>query len=138
MFVTSSVTGTLGEGLVTLQSLSNFAVSGSGTSFVPTNGKTLRLQSFSVSWTQVTPSVGANGAVNVRLRASNNGAVTAKSPMIASLTVTSPTTGSQQGATAVLDWADGIELTGTQQFGVTQQSNMVQGGFDISIVAFEY
>lgn len=139
MFVTSSVSGTLGENLVTLRALSDYALSGSGaTSFVPTNGKRFRLQNFNASWATVTPSPGANYAVTLRLRVSSTGAVTAKSPSICSLTITAPVTGSKQGASGEVEFPDGVEFFGTQQFGVTQESNTTQAGFDVSLIGFEY
>jgi hypothetical protein len=144
-YATSSVSGTLGETLISFQALSDFALSGSTAStFGARFGRVLRLQSMILTWNSATA---VSGSVICRFRVSPAGAVTATSPSVFALAVANSNaasstganaTGINQGATAQIMFPDGFEISGIKQFGVTQQANTTAAGFDVAIMGYEY
>ena len=125
---TFSASGVNGAGftetMITLTPTSNFTTGTTGTSFTVTSGKTLRLQSLVFSTN--------GGAMTCRLRISSSGAVTTSTNMILATSSTSNFTASS------IDIPDGLELSGSVQFGLTQQYLSSGNFFDVSLIGFEY
>jgi hypothetical protein len=144
MFVTSSVTGVLGEALISLQAVRGYQTSGSITGqtswLAASSGKTFRLQAMTLSWNNVTA---VSGSVLVRLRVHPSASVTAKSLSIASIGIGSFASTGPGGIGFVptstsVNFPDGIEFSGANQIGVTQQAGLVAGAFDIALIGYEY
>lgn len=141
-FTTSSVSGTLGETLISLQAVRGFNASGAvGTSFqAASSGKTFRLQQMILTWNSVTA---VTGSVLCRLRVHPSASVTAKSLSIGSLGVGVVGNGGNAAGigfsyTTMLDFPDGVEFSGNHCIGVTQQANTTTAGFDVSLIGYEY
>lgn len=147
-FVTSSMSGVLGEALFNMQRLSAFILSGVITSsWYATNGKTLRLQTANL---MLMTSMPTSASCIIRLRVSNaapgTGAsvITAKSPSIWSMGLTAgqagPTGGGVVSASSMVTviFPDGFEVSGQQQFGFTTQCTTTNCTIDFSVSGFEY
>lgn len=140
-FCSSSVSGVLGEALFSMQRFSNYNFSGSVTSsWYATNGKTLRLQSATLT---LFNSTAVTSSVLIRMRVSNaapgTGAsvITAKSPSVWSIATFAGTTAGAAN-TVMVDFPDGLEITNQTQFGFTQQASTTATVFDFNVTGFEY
>lgn len=126
-FTATNVLGTNNsETMVTLTPATDFVTSSSGTSFGVTSGKKLRIQSFTVS-----DSANLN-ATSIRLRISNSGAVTTSTLVVVCL---------DSAGSNTIFFPDGLELSGSMQFGVSQlRVDGSPGGvkLDVSIIGYEY
>jgi hypothetical protein len=123
------------EGLVTLTPVSDGTAGSTGTTFAVTAGKRLRLQSMSVvSRASGTTAVG----VQVSLRMTASGSVSASSPLVA--TIGAGLIGTQVAVAAssnFITFPDGIELSGTMQFGISQ-IGIATAGASVTLIGYEY
>jgi len=131
----TAIATTTTDTMVTLTPSSDFATGGSGTSFTVTAGKRLRIQTISVAFRAGTA---ANLAANFRFRVSTSGAVTTATAVAVSLA--SQSTNATIGSIGVgfVNFPDGLELSGTMQFGISQLSTLTTSTVDVSIVGYEY
>ncbi len=125
------------EALLTMTPYADLVAGGGATTFAVTSGKRLRIQSITATW-RSTSTVNIGAIVRLRLLA---GTVLVGSPIHASL-------GGQVSnlATAVsgntlsesITFPDGLELSGTMQFGLTQLCQGTGGTMDVQVVGYEY
>jgi hypothetical protein len=122
------------EALITLTPISDGAAGGTATSFAVTNGKRFRIQSLAVT---VRNAGAAAQGVIVNLRMSASGAVTASSPLIGTVGAgTYLATANVVGA-GMDSFPDGIELSGTMQFGISQVGTATAGN-TVTLIGYEY
>lgn len=137
---TYNVTGlacSTSEALISLTPYADLVASGAATTFAVTAGKRLRIQSITVT-SRATSTVNVGGVVRLRLLA---GTVLVGSPCHASLGCMSSNL-----ATAVIGNAmtynvvipDGLELSGTMQFGLTQIFSATTATIDVQVTGYEY
>ncbi len=125
------------EALITLTPYADLVAGGGASTFAVTSGKRLRIQAINVT-VRATSTVNVGGIIRFRLLA---GTVLVGSPIHATL-------GCQASnlATAVigncqsysLTFPDGLELSGTMQFGLTQLFSATTATIDVQVVGFEY
>lgn len=134
IYEATATASTTTDTMATLTPLSAFTAGTTGTSFTVTAGKTFRIQTFSCT-VRATAATAISG-INFRLRISASGAVTTATA--ASFTIALPTTAAtaNTGSSGQITFPDGLELSGTQQFGVSMQATA--GTFDIQIIGYEY
>jgi hypothetical protein len=133
-FTASAVAGVTTEGLITLTPYKDLVAGSTGTTFAVTAGKRLRIQSIAVTWRNNTA---AAGGVTVRLRLLA-GTVLVGSPVHGSLNATTALATIGSGATSFMNIPDGLELSGTMQFGLTQLAVGAVVGFDVHVTGYEY
>lgn len=137
---TYNVTGlacSTAEALISLTTYADLVAGGAATTFAVTAGKRLRIQSITVTC-RATSTVNVGGVVRLRLLA---GTVLVGSPCHASLGCMSSNL-----ATAVIGNAmtynvvipDGMELSGTMQFGLTQIFSATTATIDVQVTGYEY
>ncbi len=135
VYEATATAGVTTEAMMTLTPLSNFTAGATGTSFTVTAGKTFRIQQFVVT-VRATAATAVSGIV--RLRISASGAVTtATAPSITlGAPPTSATTNSGNSSAASIP--DGLELSGTMQFGISQLFTATSASVDVMIIGYEY
>jgi hypothetical protein len=112
-------------------------VAGAGaTSISVTSGKTLRLTAIIFS-TRSTSAAVLSGRCALRMNPS--GAVTASSPILAIASTTQQAAAlAEAGDTCVVPLPDGIEISGTQQVGLSQVCSATTGVVYATLIGFEY
>lgn len=133
-YTASAVTGVTAEALITLTPYKDLVAGSTGTTFAVTAGKRLRLQTLVVTWRNNTA---AAGGVTVRFR-TLAGTVLVGSPVQLSVNATTSLATIGSGATSSLAFPDGMELSGTMQFGLTQLAVGAVVGFDVHVTGYEY
>jgi hypothetical protein len=133
-FTASAVTGVTTEALITLTPYRDLTAGSTATTFAVTSGKRLRLQSIWVTWRNNTA---VAGGVTVRLRMLA-GTVLVSSPVQGSANATTSLATIGSGLTVPMPIPDGMELSGTMQFGLTQLAVGAVVGFDVHVIAYEY
>lgn len=133
-YTVSGLAGATAEALVSLTPYADIVASGAATTFPVTSGKRLRLQSMIVTWRNNTA---AAGGVTIRFRMLA-GTVLVASPVHFSLNASTALATIGSGASAVLTFPDGFELSGTMQFGITQIAVGAVVGLDVHILGYEY
>lgn len=133
-FTASAVAGVTTEGLITLTPYRDLVAGSTATTFAVTAGKRLRLQAITVTWRNNTA---AAGAVTIRFR-TLAGTVLVGSPVQLSLNATTASAAIGGGNTASINFPDGMELSGTMQFGLTQLALGAVVGFDVHVTGYEY
>jgi hypothetical protein len=133
-FTASAVAGVTTEGLVTLTPYRDLVAGSTATTFAVTGGKRLRLQTLTVTWRNNTAAV---GAVTIRFR-TLAGTVLVASPVQLSLNASTGLATIGSGSTASVNFPDGMELSGTMQFGLTQLAQSAVVGFDVHVTGYEY
>lgn len=133
-YTASAVAGVTTEALVSLTPYADLVAGGAATTFAVTAGKRLRLQAIVLTWRNNTA---AAGGVTIRLRLLA-GTVLVTSPVQASLNATTSLATIGSGATTELILPDGLELSGTMQFGLTQLAVGAVVGFDVHVIGYEY
>lgn len=134
-YVATATAGVTTEALLTLTPYADLVASATGTSFAVTASKRLRLQSMIVTWRNNTA---AAGGVTIRFRTNASGAAIVTSPVQFAINATTTGATIGQGATNILTFPDGLELSGTMQFALTQIAVGAVVGLDVSIVGYEY
>jgi hypothetical protein len=122
------------EALVTLTPISDGTAAATATSFGVTSGKRLRIQQVCVS----TRNAGAAGqGVVIQLRMTSTGAVTATSPLVGTIATGTNLAIANSANSDCMVMPDGFELSGTQQFGVSQVGSATANN-TVVIQGFEY
>jgi hypothetical protein len=122
------------EALVTLTPISDGTAGGTATTFAITAGKRFRIQAINVT----TRNAGAAGqGVVVNLRMTNTGAVTATSPLVATAAAGTQLTIANVTATGSATIPDGLELSGTMQFGISQVGSATANN-TVTLIGYEY
>lgn len=134
-YVATATAGVTTEGILTLTPYADMTAGGTATTFAVTSGKRLRLQSMVLTWRNNTA---AAGGVTVRFRVNSAGAAIVSSPVQFALNATTTGATIGQGATSVLTFPDGLELSGTMQFALTQLAVGAVVGLDVSVIGYEY
>jgi hypothetical protein len=124
------------EALLSMVPVRAGAAAASATSIQATSGKTLRLVAIIFS-TRSTSAAVLSGRCALRMNPS--GAVVASSPILAILSCAQQAAAlAEAGDTCVLPLPDGIEISGTQQVGLTQLCSAATGVVYATIIGFEY
>jgi hypothetical protein len=131
---TASFTAAATEGLVSLTPVSDGVPGSAGTSFTVTAGKRFRLQALMLTCFNVTAAI---HACQVNLRMSASGAVTASSPLIGTVGTTTAAATIGLANSQAQSFPDGIELSGTMQFGISQ-IGIALAGQTVVLVGYEY
>jgi hypothetical protein len=130
----ASYTGTTTEALLSLTPITDGVVGTPATSFTVTSGKRFRLQSVMVT----TKNAGAAGqGTEINLRTTASGAITTTSPLVGSCAAGTYLAIANVCGTAFMPIPDGLEFSGTMQFGVTQQGTATAGN-TVVLVGYEY
>lgn len=134
--VIGGVTAVTTEALLTLTPTRAGVAGTAGTSIQATAGKTLRITGIVFS-TRSTSAAVLSGRCALRMNPS--GAATATSPIIAIAATTQQAAAlAEAGDTCVVPIPDGIEISGTQQIGLTQVCSATTGVVYASLIGFEY
>ena len=134
-YVATATAGVTTEGILTLTPYANMVASSTATSFAVTSGKRLRLQSMVLTWRNNTA---AAGGVTVRFRTNASGTAIVSSPVQFALFAGTTSATAGQGASNILTFPDGLELSGTMQFALTQLAVGTVVGLDVSVIGYEY
>lgn len=119
------------EGLRTTSRSIGGATVSTGSSWTVTSAKTCRIQSLAVTMTHT-----AVNFYKVFLRISDTGAVTTSSPFAACAVVQNQAT--QGGGTALVNFPDGLELSGSMQFGISTIGAVAAGTGTVNLITYEY
>ncbi len=133
--VIGGVTAATVEALLSLVPTRDGVAAAAATSFAITAGKRLLLQ---VATAGITSTAAAAISGRIALRMNPAGAVTATSPILAIIDLHSTAALAQAGDTQTIPIPDGVEFSGTHQFGLTQIGSVATGTFRVSLVGFEY
>lgn len=124
------------EALLALNVSRDGAATASVTTITVTSGKRFRVQAI-VAGVRSSAATVLSGRVSLRMNPS--GAVTASSPIIAILSMTQQAAAlAEAGDTCVVAVPDGIEFSGTMQFGLSQVCSGTGGVVYASIIGYEY
>lgn len=131
----AGVTAVTTEALLAL-SVSRDGAATSSISTIPvTSGKRYRVTQLVVGMISTAAAV-LSGRFSLRMNPA--GAVTASSPIIATLPIPSGAALAQAGGWMIMDVPDGIEFSGTMQIGVSQVCSAITGTIWASLIGFEY
>ena len=130
----ASFTAAATEALITLTPITDGTAGTAATSFAVTAGKRLRLQALSVNTRNAGAAV---QAVVVQLRMTSTGAVTATSPLIATLSAGTLTATANIANGTTISFPDGLEISGTQQIGISQIGTATAGN-TVTLIGYEY
>jgi hypothetical protein len=130
----AGVTAVTTEALITMIPQRDGTATGTVTAQSVTSGKRLHLTNFVCGCISSGASV-LSGRVSLRMHPT---AVVAASPIICTATLSVPAALAQMGDWFVCPIPDGIDFTGTQQFGVTQVFNATTGTVWASVFGFEF
>jgi hypothetical protein len=130
----ASFSATTSEALVTLTPITDGTAGSTGTSFAVTAGKRFRVQALLLSIKNAAAAI-QGGIVNLRMSAS--GAVTTSSPLVTTVgaSTLAATANLCNGNEAMIP--DGLEFSGTMQFGVSQVG-IAAAGYNVTLVGYEY
>ncbi len=131
---TASFTAATTEGLVTLTPITDGAAGTTGTSFTVTAGKRFRIQALMLTCFNITAAI---HACQINLRTSSSGAITTASPIIATVGTTTAAATINEANSQAQSFPDGIELSGTMQFGISQ-IGIALAGQTVSLIGYEY
>ena len=131
------ITGVTSEALATMQIVKGLVAQTAATSYTVTAGKTLRIQSMSVTVRDTTSTLAMG---RVRIRGVNSGSVAANSPLVAALEVVNMpgTAAANIGESDMWCFPDGIEIPGGAQIGVSHIENTTSSTISFCIVGYEY
>lgn len=122
------------EALVTLTPITDGVAGTTGTSFSVTAGKRFRLQSACI----ITRNAGAAAqGVVIQVRQTSTGAITTTSPLIGTVAAGTGIAVANVSAANCYTFADGIEFSGTEQFGVSQVGSATANN-TVVLTGFEY
>lgn len=122
------------EALITLTPNSDGTLGATGTSFSVTAGKRFRLQAIMLTCFNATAAI---HACQVNVRMSTTGAVTTASPIISTVAVSTAAATANLSASQAQSLPDGVELSGTMQFGISQ-IGVALAGQTVVLVGYEY
>jgi hypothetical protein len=127
-------TPAVAETLVSLTPFTDGTAGAVGTSFVVTAGKRLRIQAILLSITNATAAIHATEAT---LRMSATGVVTTASPIIGAVGVSTAAATASLSSSQGQAFPDGVELSGTMQFGVSA-NGIALAGSTVTVIGYEY
>jgi hypothetical protein len=130
--ITAALAPAAAEAMVSCTPQRGGTTAAAATSFTVTAGKRFRIQRLAVV---VRASTTTAASAQVNLRISATGAVTTASPIVATTGATSGIVANQSAA-GCADFADGLELSGTQQFGVSM-IGVATGTATITLTGYE-
>lgn len=134
--VIGGVTAVTSEALLSLVVVRDGVAAGGATTITVTSGKRFRVQGI-VAGVRSSAATVLSGRVALRMNPS--GAVTASSPILAILSMTQQAAAlAEAGDTCVMAVPDGIEFSGTMQFGLSQVCSGTGGVVYASIIGYEY
>lgn len=133
--VIAGVTAVTVEALLSMVATRDGVAVAGATTFAVTAGKRLRITGISVGMISTGASV---LSMRFALRMNPAGAAVAASPILRIIPVPSGAALAQAGGYADIEFTDGIELSGTHQFGITQIGNAATGTCWVSVSGFEY
>jgi hypothetical protein len=133
--VIAGVTAVTTEALLSMVPVRDGTAGGAATTFAVTSGKRLRLTSITVGLISTSAAVLSGRFV---LRMNPSGAAAATSPIYLIVPVPSGAALAQAGGALTITIPDGLELSGTQQFGVSQVCSATTGTVWCSVQGFEY
>ena len=130
-FFIDATTGVTSEALATMTINQNGSTS-TATSYTVTGGKTLRIQSYTVSAQETGSTVQTS---KTRLRSA--GTVSATSPVLHATFVS--TTGATNSVNSLsTSFPDGLEIAGGQQIGISHLESSTSSDVTVSVVGYEY
>jgi hypothetical protein len=135
LYVSTAQAGVTTEALLSLTPYAASVAGTAATSFAVTSGKTLRLQSIVLTWRNNTA---AAGGVTIRFRINATGTAIVTSPVQFALNATTSLATIGSGTTSTFIFPDGFEISGTQQFAVTQLAVTAVVGLECTILGYEY
>lgn len=139
--IVNAATAIAGVTAVTTEAVLSLNVSRDGvatsalTTIAVTSGKRFRVTHIVVGFISTAAAV-LSGRFSLRMNPT--GAVTATSPIIATLAIPSGAALAQAGGSLCMTLPDGIEFSGTMQFGLSQVCSVATGTIWASIIGFEY
>lgn len=125
------------EALISLTPYADLTAGAGATTFAVTSGKRLRIQSITVTC-RATSTVNVGGVVRLRFLA---GTVLVSSPVHNSIGLQASNLATAVSGNAEceqLTFPDGLELSGTMQFGLTQLFSATSATIDVHVVGYEY
>ena len=133
--VIAGVTAVTAEALLSMVPVRDGVAAAAATSFGVTAAKRFRVQAIHLSGLTTGAAV---LSARISLRMTPTGAVTATSPIIATVGLNGPAAVALTGDSQTIDFPDGFEISGTQQIGLTQVAAAITGTLRASIIGFEY
>lgn len=133
--VIAGVTAVTTEALLTMVPTRDGVAAGTATTQAVTAGKRLRIVAMTVGCITTGAAV---FSARVSLRMNPAGATVASSPILHILNLSAPAAVAQTGDWCGVTFPDGVEMSGTHQFGITQVCSATTGTVWASILAFEY
>ncbi len=130
----ATFTAATSEGMVTLTPSLDGVPGTPGTSFAVTAGKRLRLSAIMLTCFNATAAI---HACQVNLRINGSGAAVVSSPLAATVAVSTAAATANLAASQAQSLADGLELTGAMQLGVSQVG-IALAGQTVVLVGYEY
>jgi hypothetical protein len=131
---TASFTAAATEALLSLTPVSDGTAGAAATTFGVTAGKRFRIQALFLTAFNTTAAI---HGCQVNLRMSASGAVAVTSPIIGTLAVTTAAATIGLAASQAQSYPDGLELSGTMQFGISQVGTALAGQ-TVVLVGYEY
>lgn len=131
---TASFTAAVTEALVSLTPVADGVAGAANTTFTVTAGKRLRLQTLFLTCFNTTAAI---HACQVNLRIINTGAVSVASPIVGTIAVSTAAATATLAASQAQSFPDGLELSGTMQFGISQ-IGIALAGQTVVLVGYEY
>lgn len=131
----AGVTAVTTEALLSLNISRDGAATAAATSHAVTSGKRWRVLGITAGLISTSAAV-LSGRVSLRMNPS--GAVTATSPIIATLAIPSGAALAQAGGNVTLMIPGGIEFSGTMQIGLSQVCSAATGTVWASLIGYEY
>ena len=133
--VIAGITAVTVEALLSMVATRDGVAAAGATTFAVTAGKRLRITGISVGFISTAAAV---LSMRFALRINPTGAAAAASPILRIIPVPSGAALAQAGGYADIEFTDGIELSGTHQFGITQIGSAATGTCWVSVSGFEY
>ncbi len=130
----AAFTAATSEGMVTLTPSLDGVPGTPGTSFAVTAGKRLRLSALMLTCFNATAAI---HACQVNLRINGTGAAVVSSPLAATVAASTAAATANLAASQAQSLADGLELTGAMQLGVSQVG-IALAGQTVVLVGYEY
>ena len=133
--VIAGVTAVTVEALITLVPVRAGTAGTTATTQAVTAAKRLRITGITIGFISTAAAV---LSMRFALRTNPAGAVTATSPILHIIPLSSAAAVAQQGAQITIPFPDGFEFSGTEQFGITQIGNAITGTLWATVTGFEY
>lgn len=135
IFYIDAAAGATTETLETM-TINSGGTTSSATSYTVTSGKTLRLQSFTVTVKGSSTAAAVNGRVRVRSAAT----VATTSPIVIALDSpgTADTSAAGNGTQVDIEIPDGLEIAGGQEIGISEIVSTTSSTVSCCLIGYEY